>query len=293
MGANLTVPIDYARVTNWNFPDVEQTYSEKDTILYALGIGLGANPIDARELRFVYEDGLQSLPTMAVVLGTPGFWLRDPATGVDWRQVLHGEHTLIAHVALPCCARIIGRTRVDAVVDKGQGRSALIYTSRQVFDADSGMLLSTQKSTIVCRADGGFNGPTEPHRERRLLPARPPDIALEVRTLPQGALIYRLSGDRNPLHADPVLAAAAGYDRPILHGLCTYGIAGYALLRSLCGYDPRRLRRLDARFTAPVYPGETLRTEIWREATGTAGFRCLALDRKVVVLDNGYIEFDA
>jgi acyl dehydratase len=146
-------------------------------------------------------------------------------------------------------------------------------------------------STTFCRADGGFGGPTGPVNEPHRLPERAADAVCDLPTMPQSALLYRLNGDFNPLHADPEVARSAGFTRPILHGLCTFGVAGHALLKTLCGYAPARVRRIAARFSSPVYPGETIRTEIWREAPGRAAFRCRLVERDVVVLNNGLFEY--
>lgn len=285
------MPIDPERLKTWPFPDVVHRYAAKDTILYALGLGYGTDPTDEDELRFVYEDGLVPAPTLAVVLAGPGGWVRNAQTGVNWRQVLHGEQSLIIHRPLKAQGEVIGRTRIDDVIDKGEGRGALIYSSRDVIDRESGELLCSLASTTFCRADGGFggrNGPTKPLQE---IEDRPPDLTCDLSTSPRAALIYRLSGDDNPLHIDPAVARAAGFPRPILHGLATYGVAGRALMRALCGYDPARLRRLDVRFSAVVYPGETIRTEIWRLAEGRAAFRCRVVERDVVVLNNGRADY--
>ena len=136
-----------------------------------------------------------------------------------------------------------------------------------------------------------FRSPSGPTRPAHVLPERAPDLVSDLATLPQAALLYRLNGDYNPLHADPDVATAAGFPRPILHGLCTFGVAGHALLRTLCGYDPARLRRIEVRFSSPVFPGETVRTEIWREGTGRAGFRCRVVERDVIAINNGLVEF--
>jgi acyl dehydratase len=283
--------IDYARLKNWPFEDIVHRYTAKDTILYALGLGFGEDPIDADQLRFVYEDGLAALPTLAVVLGYPGMWIRRGDTGVDWRQVLHGEQGVVIHRPLPAEGEVIGRTRIEEIIDKGQGRGALIYSTRDVLDKASGELLCSLASTTFCRADGGFGGPTGPLKPVHEVPTRAPDLVCELPTSPRAALIYRLSGDFNPLHIDPAVAKAAGFPRPILHGLATYGVAGHALLRTLCAYDPARLKRMDVRFSAPVYPGETIATEIWRTGEGRAAFRCRIASRDAVVLNNGYAEY--
>jgi acyl dehydratase len=282
--------IDYARLKAWPFPDVTQKYTANDAILYALGVGLGRDPMDTEELRFVYEDGIAVLPTFAVILGYPGGWLRDPRTGVDWKQVLHGEQELVLHRPLPPAGEVVGRTRVEEIIDKGPGKGALIYSSREVIDRASGGLLCTLRSTTFCRADGGFGGPAGPTKTPHPIPDRAHDLACDLGTSARAALIYRLSGDYNPLHIDPAVARAAGFQKPILHGLATYGVAGLALLKMLCGYDPRRFKRMDARFSAVVFPGETIRTEIWRTGPGKAAFRCRVPERDAVVLNNGYAE---
>jgi acyl dehydratase len=279
------VVLDYKKLKNWSFPDLEHQYTERDTILYALGLGCGGNPGDLQDLRFVYEDGLLALPTLAVVLGYPGFWLKDPETGVDWRKILHGEQGLTLHAPLPVAGTVIGRTRIVEVVDKGD-KGGLLLSERDVIDKASGRLLATLSSTTVLRGDGNFGGPPGPVPQPHPLPEGAPDEHLDLATLPQAALIYRLSGDYNPLHADPTVAAAAGFKRPILHGLCSYGIAARAVLKLCCGNDPAALAQFDLRFSAPVYPGETIRTEIWRKGAEIS-FRARVVERDVVVLNNG------
>jgi acyl dehydratase len=287
------MPIVYEKLKNRPFAPVEHAYSPKDCMLYALGVGLGADPLDAKQLRFVYEDGLAMLPTMPVVIGSPGFWAREPDTGITWKSVLHGEIGLSILKPLPVQGTVIGKTSIVEIVDKGPGRGALIYSKRDIVDKASGELLAVVTSTSFCRADGGFGGPAGPAPKPHPIPERPADASCELRTLAQSALIYRLSGDYNPLHADPAVAAAGGFDRPILHGLCSYGVAGHAILRTLCDYDASRLRRLDARFSSPVFPGETIRTEMWNEGPGKAAFRCFVVERNQMVLDNGRAEFAA
>jgi acyl dehydratase len=283
--------IDYQKLKNWPFQELVQTYTPKDCMLYALGLGLGADPLDAQQLRFVYEKDLQVLPTMAVVLASPGFWLQQPGTGVNWKAVLHGEQGLTLHRPLRPSGTLVGKMSIDEIVDKGAEKGALIYSRRDLHDQQSGELVCSLTSTSFCRGEGGFGGPTGPTRAPHELPSRAPDLTRDLRTLPQAALIYRLSGDYNPLHAEPAVAASVGFKQPILHGLCTYGVAGHAILMTLCGYEPARLRRLDVRFSAPVYPGETIRTEIWNEAPGRASFRARVVERDVVVLNNGVVEY--
>jgi acyl dehydratase len=285
--------IDYQKLKNWPFPEVEHHYDAVDTILYALGLGFGADPMDLNQLRFVYEEGLKALPTMATVLAYPGQWSRNPETGIDWKHVVHGEQRLTLHRPLPSAGTVIGRTVIDDIIDKGAGKGALIYSRREVRDKETGELLASLGSTSFLRANGGFGGPSGPMKPVHALPERAPDLVCDIPTLPQAALIYRLSGDFNPLHADPEVAKAAGFPRPIVHGLFTYGVAGHALLRTLCDYDPARMKRMDARFSSPVYAGETVRTEIWRESAGRVGFRCRVVARDVVAINNGLAEIAA
>lgn len=281
--------IDYDRLLAREFPVVEHRYTRKETLLYALGVGLGADPMDTGQLRFVYEKDLRALPTMAAVLASPGFWAREPDTGIDWVRVLHGEQEMDFHKPLPAEGTVRAQTRITGIVDKGASKGALIYTQREGVDADSGERLFSVVQTTFARGDGGFGGPAAPVRQSHPVPDTAPQACCDLPTLPQAALIYRLSGDCNPLHADPDVAAQAGFRQPILHGLCTLGVAGHALLKTCCDYDPERLKSIRVRFTAPVYPGETLRTEIWRDGA-LISFRARALERDVVVLSNGRAE---
>lgn len=278
--------LDRQRLLDWRIPEVRHTYTRRDTLLYALGVGLGQDPLDAAQLRYVYEKDLLALPTMAVVLAYPGLWMADPATGIDCSRMLHGEQALELFAPLPVAGTVVGRTTVLDVIDKGAAKGAIVLTRREVFDAGSGTLLCRLGITSVLRGNGGFGGPDTPLPAPHALPRRAPDHVAECRTSPRAALLYRLSGDDNPLHVDPEAARAAGFERPILHGLCTFGIAGTALLFHGCDHDASRLRTMRARFTAPVFPGETLRTEIWRDGP-QLGFRTTVVERGIVALDHG------
>jgi len=284
------MPIDAASLKARAFEPVRQDYTARDTILYALGLGLGQDPLDPAQLRFTYEDGLAALPTLPVVLGSPGFWAKDPDSGIDWVKVLHGEQELELHAPLPAAASVIGRTRVTRIVDKGAGKGALMYSERTIEDATNGTLLATSRSVSFLRGDGGFAAGgqvSDPApAPRPAVPEGPPDTVFEWRTRPEAALIYRLSGDYNPVHADPAVARSAGFERPILHGLCSFGVTGWALVRALAGGDPARLRSIGTRFSSPVYPGETLRVEMWRRGDAVQ-FRTRVVERDVVVLSHG------
>jgi acyl dehydratase len=281
--------LDYDGLMALDIPPVEHTYGPKDAMLYALGVGLGQDPMNEAELAFVYEKNLKTLPTFAVVLGYSAYSFRRPELGITWSHVVHGEHGVTLHAPIPVEGTVLGKVRILDVVDKGEGRGALIYSERAITDKPTGVLLATITQTTFCRADGGFGGQQRETPKPHAIPVRAPDVVCELPTRPEAALLYRLSGDTNPLHAEPAFAREAGFPRPILHGLATFGIAGHALLTALCDYDPARLTAMAGRFSAPVYPGETIRTEIWRDGT-VASFRCTAVERDVIALHNGRAE---
>ena len=288
---------DAERIRNWPFAPIAQTYTERDTMLYALALGLGADPLDETRLRFVYEKNLLALPTMAGVLCYPGLWLADPRLGVDFARLVHGEQAMVFHRPLPPRGAVVGVNRVEAVVDKGAGRGALIVTRRTITDTESGQLLATLGHTAFARTDGGFSASGQrsdaAQAPRGAMPGTPAPLAVDCPTRPEAALIYRLCGDRTPLHADPAMARAAGFERPILHGMATFGIAGHAILQACCGWDPARLRSIAGRFSSPVFPGETIRVEIWPDAPSSFRFRARIAARDTVVLDHGHAEISA
>ena len=279
--------LDPETLKAWSFPEVEQSYTARDTMLYALGIGASADPLDLNDLRFTYEANLQAVPSMCVTLGTPGFWIKDPATGITWQKVLHGEQGFEIHAPIQIAGTVIARNRVSDVIDKGGGRGALIYVEREIEDKASGQRLASLTSTYFCRADGGFGGVPRAAPKAVAIPDRPADHYVDSPIDVRAGLIYRLSGDFNPLHADPKVAAASGFAAPIFHGLGSLGVASLAIVKAVCGYDTKRLKSLSLRFTAPVMPGETLRTEIW-SGDGCVSFRSTVLERSAVVLDSGF-----
>lgn len=286
--------LDYHAVKNWDFGDIVQTYTERDTMLYALGIGIGADAMDQGQLRFVYEKDLQAVPTMAVVLGSPGYWWNRPWTGADWVKLVQGEQRVQLFKPLPNAGTIVARNRVESITDKGAGKGAIAVTRRDIFDQASGELLAINRNLSFLRGDGGYSeraGLSDPGlNPLPPVPERTPEIEVELPSLEQAALIYRLTGDYNPLHADPEVAKSAGFPRPILQGLCTYGMALHAVLRRCCAYDATRIRNVAARFTASVFPGETIRVQIWRESATLVRFRAQAQARDIVVLNNGTVE---
>lgn len=278
---------DPARLLEWRIPPVERGFTRKDTILYALGLGVGSDPCDAGQLRFVTEDALLALPSFATALAYPALWYAEPGTGVDLAHVVHAELGFENDGAFPVEGRVRGETRVTGVVDKGSSVGALLATECLVRDIATGRVASRIVSSSMARNLGGFgSAPKAVAAASAAPPARPADRGLEITTLPQAALIYRLSGDLNPLHADPRRAREAGFPRPILHGRCTFGIAAWALVRLYCPEAPARLARMHARFSQPVYPGDTLRVQAWEEGDRIL-FRVGVPARDQVVLANG------
>ncbi len=287
--------LDYQAVKNWDFGNIEHTYTQRDTMLYALGIGFGFDPMDAGQLRFVYEKDLQVVPSMVAVLGTPGFWWRDPRTGADWVKLVHGEQRIRIFKPLPAAATLIAKNRVVSLTDKGAGKGAIAVIQRDIYASGSSEPLAQSTQVTFLRGDGGFSaqsGVSDPGPEA--LPAMPdaaPDMEVDLPSLEQAALIYRLSGDYNPLHADPEVARKAGFPRPILHGLCTFGMATHTVLKACCDYRPESLKAMSVRFTAPLYPGETVRFQLWRRGNHVH-LRARVAARDVIVLNNGLIELE-
>lgn len=282
--------VNYNHLKNRTFDDVRQRYGASDTILYALGIAMGSDPGDLKQLRYVFEEDLLASPTMAVVLGSPGFWMRSPDAALDWKNIVHLEQELTLHCPLKASGDVVGKTVVEAVVDK-RSKGALLYTRCDLFDATTSELIANTRSANLCRSDGHFGGTDTVDAPLCRRPQGPPDITCVLPTFAQSALIYGLSGDDNPLHADIRVAQGVGFDRPVLQGLCTFGIAGHAALRVFCHYEPARLKKLRGRFIAPLYPGESLRTAFWKYGNGTAGFQCHSVERDVMVINNGLVEY--
>lgn len=275
------------KLLHFPIPEIRQELRWQDAALYALSLGLGQDPMDPEALRYVTEGpAMRALPMMAVVLGYPGFWLADPATGVDAVKLVAGEQAVELFAPLPTSGTILGKSRVTGLVDRGAGKGALLYTARDILDEATGQKLATVENTTFLRGDGGFGGPDGPVKRLAAEPDSAPDLSMELPTRPEMALLYRLNGDHNPLHSNPALAAKAGFPRPILHGLGTFGVVGRALLASVCDHDPDRFGRMECRFSAPVFPGETIRTEIWRRPDGAA-FRARVVERDTVVISHG------
>lgn len=278
--------LNYDKVLNYKFEPIEQSYTIRDTMLYALGLGVSRDPLNRDELRFTFEKDLQALPTMPVVLCRPGIWYKEPELGIDFVKLLHGEQSLTVRRPIPPAATVIGQNKVTRIIDKGEGKGALLYIDRELFDKATGDSIAVMTHTLVLRGNGGFGGPAMEVPKPHAMPERAPDLTGESTIDPRAALIYRLSGDDNPIHADPDLAIKAGFPKPIFHGLGTFGMVIFEIVKHACKYNAEQLTAFDVRFSSPVYPGETVRTEIWIDGN-VASFRSTAVERNVKVIDNG------
>ncbi len=276
--------IDYDAFMAYRDDDRAFAYTDRDTILYALGAGMGRDPLDERELRYVYEGpGFVAMPTLAVVVARSGLARELP---INYAQVLHGEQSLTVHRPLPTAGELTADTRITRILDKGPGKGALIYAETVTRLRGESEPLFTTAMTLFARGDGGFGGSGEGAPPVHVVPDRAPGHVHVTPTRPDQALLYRLSGDRNPLHADPATAKRAGFAVPILHGLCTYAIACRAVLATVCDHDAARIAAFDVRFTSPVFPGDVIETDIWVDG-GTVSFRCRVPARGVTVINNG------
>ncbi|MDJ0749728.1 MAG: MaoC/PaaZ C-terminal domain-containing protein [Woeseiaceae bacterium] len=279
------MPLEYDKLLSTVELDLPFNYTDADTMLYALAIGMGRDPVNKRELPYVYEQGepLRTVPTLATVL-VPDMFPR--GLGWDYSQILHSEQRLTLYRPLPPAADLRINKRVVDAFDRGPKLGALVLLEAEGRLASDDTVLFTMGCTIVARGDGGFGGPrgkgVPPHR----VPRREPDLSCDIGTREDQALLYRLTGDRNPLHADPARARAVGYDRPILHGLCTFGVACNAVLQTICEYDYTLIEQFDARFSAPVMPGDTITTDMWQDGN-VVSFSCMVKERDEVVLRNG------
>lgn len=281
--------LNIEKLSAYKIPDTEMALTKRDTILYNLSVGLGADPVDEAQLDFLRPGALVAMPSMATMIAMPYAWIRKADVGFSGKSV-HAGIRFRLHGTLPVEGTFLSVNRVGEILDKGPGKAAIVSNERQIYDKATGKLIVEIRSTNMFRGDGGFGGQSTPQEPMIAIPARAPDTIVEMPTLPQQGLIYQLNGDYNPLHNDPGTARRQGFPRPILHGLCTYGITCHALLRNLCDYDTSRIRMMTANFTRPVYPGETVAVHIWRE-TGGAMFQTVVPARNAeIVLDCGYVE---
>lgn len=280
------MPIDPSKAVGAVLGTRRFAWTASDVMLYHLGLGAGQNPLDARELRYCYEKNLQVLPTFATAV--PDFRDTDPprivypGIAVDLKKVVLGTQSLEVHAPIPVAGAALARERIAAVYDKGSG--ALIEKETAVTD-EAGRPLWTSVMSMFARGEGGFGGVRGPSG-RVAFPDRPADMAVDVRTLPQLALLYRLCGDRNPMHVDPDLARAEGFAFPFLHGLCSFGVVAKAVVDAALDGEAARLNSWRTRFVGPVRPGETLAVEIWREGSNLL-VKVRAVERGEPVLDDG------
>lgn len=273
-----------------------RSWVDRDTLLYAIGVGAGLD-----ELAFTTENShgipQQVLPTYGVIAcGSLGALAM--VGDVNWGRVVHGAQSVRLHRPLSPAGELSVTSEIADIQDKGEDKNAIITVASRGTDPATGELVVETSSTVVVRGGGGFGGQPGKSPERVTYPDRTPEVSRAEGTRADQALIYRLSGDRNPLHSDPWFATEkAGFPRPILHGLCSYGFAGRALLHELCGGDPAMFKSMSARFSAPVFPGETLTTSAWRIEDGVAVFRTEAAgpdgENQRVVLDDGVLEYHA
>ncbi len=277
--------LNYEKLLATKSIDLQRIYSDTESMLYAQSIGFGRDAVDRKELAYVYEQGspLQTVPTLASAIVPDMF---PPDLGWDYSQVLHVEQRLQLYRPLPPAADLRLDKRVVNVFDRGPSRGALFLFEVEGRLAKDDTVIFTQGATVLARGDGGFGGPSgsgpKPHRA----PRRDPDLSCDTPTRADQALLFRLNGDRNPLHADPDAAKAAGFPIPILHGLCTYGIACRAILQTICDYDHTLIEGFDARFSLPVLPGDTITTDMWQDGN-IVSFQCTVKKRDCVVIRNG------
>jgi len=283
------MPISYDHIMSLKSEGDEFSWGDRETMLYALGVGFGRDPMNEAELPFVYEKdlnaaNLRTVPTMATVVAWGQGTMRN--SGINYLMVVHGEQRVALHRPLPPVATIIADERVTGAFDKGAGKGAVIVSEKIIRLKDTGEPLCTLTSSTFARGDGGFGGPSDGAPAPHPLPERKPDETFEAATAPDQAFVYRLSGDRNPLHRDPAIAKMAGFPRPILHGLCSYGTACRAVITNVLGHDAAKISGFDVRFSAPVFPGETLLVDVWKDGN-VVSYRARLKEREVTVLNNG------
>ena len=280
------MPINYEEIMSLKSENIEISYTDKDSILYGLGVGLGNDPMDMNELKYVYENGQIALPSMAT-----NFQYHSPlllTVNLNFIMVVHGEQKLAITNPIPVSGEFLADMKVIGCYDKGTSKGAIIDVETTVKLKNDNTEICKLISTTFARGDGGFGGPESPSQNPIQLEGNP-DIVHEIKTKPDQALIFRLSGDFNPLHSDPNFAKAAGFPKPILHGLCTYGVACRSIVNSACENDVKKLKSFNCRFSSPVFPGETIVTEMWKSGN-IINFQSKVKERDLIVLKNGESE---
>lgn len=288
------MPIYYPDILEQKNEPRTFTYGHKDVVLYALSIGMGRDPMDERELPFVYERDIKVLPTAVTVLASGRGASSEPSLNqkvglrtshLNWLMLVHGEQRVELHKSLPSLGTFTATSRTIGVYDKGKEKGAVVVDETVWID-ERGEKVATLTGSNFARGDGGFGGPSKGALEPHLVPTRKPDLVIALDTRPDQALLYRLNGDLNPLHSDPKIARRAGFPRPILHGQCTFGITCWAVLQAFCGYDPTKILSHQARFSAPVFPGETITVDLWQDKN-VISFEARVAERGAIVIKNG------
>ncbi len=285
------MPIYYPDILDQGTKPRTFSYGDKDVMLYALGVGLGADPMDETELAFTTEKALKVVPTAATVLAGRGAAEPLPTkpghrpSAPNRVMLVHGEQKVELHRPLPAAGTFTAESRTIGAFDKGADKGAVLL-NETLWKDETGAVVATLTGSSFCRGDGGFGGPSEGQPEPHVIPTRKPDLSVDIATRDDQALLYRLNGDRNPLHSDPEFAKRAGFPRPILHGLCTYGITCRAVLQAITGFDPDQILSHQARFSAPVFPGDVITVDLWRDGREIS-FEARVKAREATVIKNG------
>jgi acyl dehydratase len=278
------VTLSAQSILDFPVPQATHVVTARDAILYALSVGYGTNALAEKALSYVYERDLVTAPTLVNIVAHPGPWMQQ--TGIDWARLVHSEHRLTIHRPVPLDVPLISRSRVLSVVDRGIEKGMFVSFERLIATVDGDDPIATIVQTNACRGDGGCGSAGFVPEPLPKVPDGEPDFEFNVDIPGNAALIYRLNGDLNPLHVDPQAAGKSGFDRPILHGLCSFGHAGYAIVAAIDPGMATGLSAIAARFSAPIFPGETITLQIWRNGA-EIHFRGLVASRSAIILDNG------
>ena len=283
------MPIDPNKARGARLPDGQASYEKDDVILYHLGLGAGVPATDPKELEYTYEKNLKVLPSFAVIpaFGSMGGIANVPGMSFNFAMLLHGEQEVILHRPLPVEAKLKTSAHIPEIYDKG--KAALVILEATAKNAADDQPLFTNRFSLFIRGEGGFGGDSGP-KAGNVAPDRKPDGVIERKTLEQQALIYRLSGDKNPLHADPEFAKLGGFDTPIIHGLCSYGIACKAIVDSVLDGDVAQVARYQARFAGVAFPGETYRIKYWKDGAKRILIEASSVERSAKIISNAVIE---